>query len=284
MLKVLTCVLVSLLVSLTFVSTSEVYPNAPLALVAMEVRFPDGSAASIGPSVHRAVRDRLGSDWVIEGSKQQTMEVAFGPSGVATPNVRTENLSRLTVRDRTQVVTLRPDSLTVEATRYDGYDHFRDLLHTLFSAVEDVLAPDGVSRLGLRYINEISVPGPGLPDWAEWVHPSLLPPSAEALVAETWTGAVQYEIGPMHRLVLRYGPADQPVVASAGGLRRLTAAAGPIFMLDFDSFWQPGDIPAFSADDLVQACDHLRAPGRSLFNHLVTPRLITEVFRKEPSK
>ena len=263
-------------------TTSEVYPNAPLALVAVEVRFHDAARAPLGASVHRAIRGRLGREWVIEGTKQQTMEVAFGPGGLSTPNLRQENLSRITVRDRTQAVTLRPDSLTIEATRYDGYDAFRGLLQLAFAAVEELLEPDGISRLGLRYIDEISVPGGESPNWADWIHGSLLAPSTETLVSETWTGAVQYDIGPQRRLVLRYGPAGQPVVAAVGPLRRLRAPTGPIFVLDFDSFWQPDEIPAFSAVDLVQSCDDLRAPVRTLFTELVKDRLVDEVFRREP--
>lgn len=259
--------------------TSEVYPNPPLALVAAEVRFPDG-ATLLGSAVHRAVRDRLGNDWVIEGGKQQTMEVAVGPAGMGPPNIRQENVSRITVRDRTQIVTLRSDSLTIEATRYGGYETFRQLLHLAFSVVGDVLEPDGVSRLGLRYIDEIFIPDAVQPDWAEWIHGSLLPPPTDGLHPATWTGAVQYDIGFERRMVLRYGPADQPVVASAGPLRRLRVTEGPIFMLDFDSFWQPSDIPSFSADGLVSACDELRAPIRNLFDGLVTVRLVDEVFRK----
>jgi uncharacterized protein (TIGR04255 family) len=267
------------------VSNREVYPNAPLALVAVEVRFPDGAAASLSPAVHRAVRDRLGGNWVIEGGKQQTMEVAFGAAGVAAPNVRSENVSRITVRDRTQVVTARQDSLTIEATRYGGYEAFRELIHLAFAAVEDLLEPDGMSRLGLRYINEISIPADdSATDWAQWVHESLLPPSTSTLAPATWTGAVQYDIGKQRHLVLRYGPADQPFVAPTGPLRRLRVPKGQIFVLDFDSYWQPEEIPAFSADSLLQSCDDLRAPVHTLFTELVSDRLVSEVFRVEPER
>ena len=266
------------------VSTSEVYPNAPLALVAAEVRFPDGATSPLSAAVHRAIRDRLGSGWVIEGDKQQTMEFAFSSEGIGAPNVRHENISRITVRDRTQIVTVRPDSLTIEATRYEDYQAFRELLLDAFSAVEDVLQPDGVSRLGLRYIDEIFIPGATEPNWADWVHGSLLPPSTDGLHVATWTGAVQYDNGPNRHLVLRYGPSGQPVVAPKGPLRRLRPHAGPIFFLDFDSYWQPDDIPPFSADTLGIACDELRAPINTLFNDLVLDRLVTEVFRKETAK
>lgn len=67
-----------------------------------------------------------------------------------------------------------------------------------------------------------------------------------------------------------------------GPLRRSRpAASGQIFFLDFDSFWQPLCIPAFSAPELVVICDLLREPVRSLFDQLVSPRLVDNVFRKE---
>jgi len=133
---------------------------------------------------------------------------------MSAPNIRQENLSRITVRDRTQVVTLRPDSLTIEATRYDGYDVFRELLYRAFAAVEELLEPDGISRLGLRCIDEISVPSGDEPtNWADWVHGSLLPPATESLTPATWTGAVQHDAGPQRRLVLRYGPAARALQA-----------------------------------------------------------------------
>lgn len=233
--------------------------------------------------VQRAIRDLLGSEWVIEGAKQQTFEVAVGLGAGAAQNIKVEEFSRLTVRDRTCAVTVRPENLTVEATRYQGYVRFRELLHAAFEAVERVLQPDGVTRLGMRYIDEIRVPGLAEPaEWAEWVHPSLLAPQVDGLMAKTWTSAAQYERGKDRRLVLRYGPADAPVVDPSGPLKRPTIPPpGPTFVLDFDSFWQPSDIPAFLAADLLGTCDDLRAPVRSLFDELISKRLVDEVFRRE---
>ncbi len=265
-------------------SASEVFPNAPLALVAVEVRFSNGSASSVATPVQRAIRDRLGGEWVIEGTKVQTFEVPLLPVGAA-PSVRSEHVSRITSRDRTQIVTLRSNGLTIEATRYEGYDRFRRLLHEALSATEEIFQPEGISRLGLRYIDEISVPGvTGSAHWGGWIHESLLPPTAEGLRAATWTGVVQYDFDPERHLVLRYGPSDQPVVAATGPLRRLRSFEGPIFTMDFDSFWQPSDIPVFSADRIALACDELLVPVRTLFHTLVTDRLREEVFRQEVAK
>lgn len=264
-------------------TTTEVWPNAPLALVAVEARFPAGAGGPLRPPVQRAIRDRLGSEWVLESAKQQTVELAVGSSGVQARNVKVEDLTRITVRDRTKAVTVRAESLTIEATSYGGYPSFRELLIAAFEAVARVIEPDGITRLGMRYIDEIRVPTlEGSNPWDEWVGSSLLAPRAEGLVTRTWTSAVQYDTGEDRRLVLRYGPAEGPVVDPAGPLKRRSApASGPVFVLDFDSFWQPTDIPAFSAPELVVTCDDLRASVRALFDQLISERLIDEVFKME---
>jgi uncharacterized protein (TIGR04255 family) len=53
-------------------------------------------------------------------------------------------------------------------------------------------------------------------------------------------------------------------------------------MLDFDSFWEPPEIPEFEPTTIMAVCDRLRAPVRALFDMLVTQRLLAE-FRKEKS-
>ncbi len=264
----------------------EVWSNAPIALVAVEARFPAVASGPLRPPAFRAIRDLLGGDWVLEGAKQHTVQVAFEGGAAQPPNVRVEDLTRITVRDRTQVITVRPDSLSIEVTRYGGYESFRQLIATAIEAVEHSIKPDGLSRLGIRYIDEIRVPDlAGSDSWSDWVDASLLAPRAHGLTTMTWTSAAQYDIGPDRSLVLRYGPADGPVVDPSGPLKRpATVRPGPVFVLDFDSFWQPSGIPAFAAADLLDACDSLRTPVRTLFDQLITKRLVDDVFRKEPQE
>ena len=58
---------------------------------------------------------------------------------------------------------------------------------------------------------------------------------------------------------------------------------GPIFMLDFDSSWQPSDIPSFEAERIVTVADRLRSPLRELFDSLIPPSL-KDIFRQDPSR
>jgi uncharacterized protein (TIGR04255 family) len=263
-------------------SVDEVYPNAPLALVAAEVRFPAVTERPLSMAVQRQLRDTLGSDWVIHPDKAQTFEAAVGPGGPQA-SVRTETFSRITSRQRSKIVTVKPDNFTIEVVDYVHFAEFSELLATVSDAVERVLRPDGISRVGLRYINEISVPGP-IPNWAMWLHPSVMAPVLPPTLTPTdWTGAVQYQVESDCVLVLRYGPAIGPVVSPNGPLRRPRVVDGPIFVLDFDSSWQPSDIPKFNASSVSDAGTKLRGPIRNLFDSLIKPDLLA-VFRQEPKQ
>jgi len=273
--------------------THEVYPNAPLALVAVEVRFPEApSERALPMPLQRSFRDLLGEAWVIESRKVQQVEFALGPGGPGAQAVQQTVVPRFTLRDRTLAVALTDSSLTVETTNYRHYLDFRAVLERVFAAAAELLQPDGVARVGMRYIDEIRVAGivedcPA--DWREWLDPSLLPPKLDEMVSEeyqpaAWDGAVRYVIGPDRSLVLRYGARQGYAVQPRGSLNRPSAPPpGPFFLLDFDSFWEPLDIPEFDPAGLIETCDVLRTPVRSLFDLVISDKLRRDVFMKEPT-
>jgi uncharacterized protein (TIGR04255 family) len=258
---------------------SEIFPNAPLALVVTEVRYPPVSEGALTMPVYRRVRDRLGEGWVIHNATTRTIEAGMDAAGPLA-SVRSEKFSRITSRERTRIVTVKPENFTVEVVDYLGFPDFRELLVLAAEAVADVLRPDGIVRVGIRYINEVSVPGPS-PQWRTWLDSSLIPPDlpSEFMLTE-WTGTAHYQVAPEQSLVLRYGPSPGPVVSSEGPLRRIRVPQGPVFMLDFDSFWQPDNIPEFTDNRISEVADSLHRPLRGLFQSLCKPSLI-DVFREE---
>ena len=268
----------------------EVYPNAPLALVAAEIRFPESTTDRTLPmTLLRIFRDALGEEWVIETRKMQHASVTIGPAGVVPQALSSVTVPRFTVRDRTLAVALTEDSMTIETTQYHHYPSFRSVLAKATTAAAEVLTPDGVARIGMRYIDEIRVPGLGegnLSEWDDWLNASLLAPDLLGMAEEGyksagWEGLAQYQTGPNQKLVLRYGARSGYVVNPTGPLRRPhPPAPGPLFFLDFDCFWEPEDIPEFDVENAMTTWDRLRAPIRTLFDHLITDRLRAE-FRKE---
>jgi len=240
----------------------------------------------------RTFRDLLGEEWVIESMKMQSVEVQFGTRGEGQQRVQEHVVPRYTIRDRTLAVAVTDTTLTVETTSYRHYPQFREVLARAFAAAEKVIQPEGVARIGMRYIDEIRIPGLASEDavaWRDWLDSSLLPPEVNAMAdvgfdAAAWEGLSQYIVGSDKKLVLRHGLRSGPVVPANGPLRRPSEPPpGPQFSLDFDCFWEPAGIPEFGPELLLATCDELRSPARTLFDLLVTHRLRDEVFMKEPS-
>ncbi len=270
--------------------THEVYPNAPLALVAVEVRFPNSAdTRPLAMNLQRSFRDLLGEGWVIESQKVQQVTLAVNTAGAVPQAMPMLTIPRFTVRDRTLAVAITEESMTIEATRYRHYPEFREIVARAVAAAAEVLLPDGIARVGMRYIDEVRVPDLANEDpsaWQDWIDASLLAPQLDAMsdagfVSTGWEGAAQYRTGPDQRLVLRYGPRTGYVVNPVGPLKRSTPPGpGPLFALDFDCFWEPPDIPEFHPVVIMDTCDQLRRPIRALFDMLVTDKLLAE-FTKE---
>jgi uncharacterized protein (TIGR04255 family) len=266
----------------------EVYPNAQLQLVAVEVRYPfaprlDGGDAL--PFFLEKVREDLP---IAEPLQEHT--VLIGAEGQ--PNVRGQSSFRLASRDRTTAATVSPSRLLLETTDYERYGKFRRLLTRLIEALEAFGAPPGVERIGLRYIDEIRVPAVTSAEpaaWKRYVHESLVAPTevaAEALPGmqpRSTHGILQFE-GSEQTLVVRYGSSEGYAVDPRGALRvKRSAEPGPFFLFDIDSFWSAKEVIAdFDTTDLLSTCDRLHRPISSVFEQCITDRLRDEVLRKEP--
>lgn len=262
----------------------EVYPNAPVVLVALEVRHP--TADPLTHAQRLKIKRQLAAYIPIMRTGQLAQITAVQAAGVspAPQDMRVEEFPRYFSRDNTIAVSVRTDGLVVETTRYVRWERLRELAAEVFEVRQDLGGVDGVERVGLRYINEIRVPGEPVHDWAPWVDATLLgaTPIGEelGLTALQWQGITVLRPGPERSLVLRYGPWDGFAVDPAGELKRSTPTPGFFFLLDIDSFWTPSEgIPEFDAKALLATSDELHAPVRKLFERLVTDRLRREVFR-----
>jgi uncharacterized protein (TIGR04255 family) len=270
----------------------EIYVNAPLAYVTVEVRFPGAPDQTVGAAVQRAFRDVLGEDWVIDQILQQQLAFGLnaGPSALG-PSIRQTGFPRFTVRDRTTAVGLTSNSVTIETTDYRGWLTFRSVLELALRAAAELLKPEGVARVGVRFIDEIRVPGvEQAAAWSGWLDQSVLAPAGDDMngagfETSTWTGAAQYSVGTDKTLVLRYGPQQGYAVDPNGAIKRPNPPPpGPMFLLDFDCFWEPRTIPLFSVEELLETCDTLRVPLHRLFDDIVTPKLVENVFRMKALK
>lgn len=265
------------------------FPNAPLALTVLEIRYPRLGREIEGElenEIRKAIKKRLP---LLESMTEQSLQVSLQPASASTINSRT--IQRLMNRIRTTALVIRDEALVLETTSYEGWEEsFRPLIKDVVDMFSALSPPDGVSRIGLRYIDEIRVPEidvlPG--DWSEYINGHLLAAIDPRFVPGSlqpsgWQGVVQYQTQNDSTLAVRYGPRDGHAVQTDGATRRPNApAAGPYFLLDSDSFWQAEDeIPEFQAEWILDRCDKLHAPTREFFKMAVTDKLRDEVFQSK---
>ncbi|HEV8560145.1 MAG TPA: TIGR04255 family protein [Actinophytocola sp.] len=261
----------------------EVYPNAPVVLVALEVRHP--SADPLTPTESRTIKKILGDLLPIERSGQLTnVQVVAGATAPA--DVSIETFPRYVNRETTLAVSVRKEAMVIEASRYPGWEEFRTLSMRALEARMQVAPVVGVERVGLRFINEIRVPNAGTVDWSDWLHPSLLGPSSARpidLPVNQWQGVVIYGAQPSNMLVLRYGLRDGYALDPSSLLRRVRSDDdGLFFLMDLDSFWTPAEeVPEYDSDKLLSICNALHTPVRTLFEGMITDRLRDEVLRRD---
>ena len=180
----------------------------------LEIRYPELSAGcddAAWRQMGEAVRDRLP---LTESGLEQQVNVVVGGPAPAPASVQSRTFRRYSARDRATALLVKPDALVIETTAYAGWEEsFHPLVVEAVHAMERISRPDGVLRIGLRYIDEIRVPGiesaPG--DWRGYIDEHLLAAAdpdfiPASLRPSEWLGHVQYQTAPDSMLTVRYGP------------------------------------------------------------------------------
>lgn len=270
--------------------THEVYPSAPLQIVAAEWRYPMSPRLAL-PSALQELHALVGDVLPIpEPIAEQTVTVAFGAAD-ASPELSARQFFRFTNKAKTLSASITPTSTTIEATAYEHYEQFRALIEHVVFALVSYSVPVGLERVGLRYIDEVRVPfitePPG--DWGRYISAELLAAPQLAVEADehlrpsSWRGIVEFDREAEFHLVVRYGAHSGFAVNPAGALKVPRAGGmGPFFLIDLDSYWAPLEaIADFDAETLLHTFDKLHAPVSAVFEAIITEDLRNEVLRKE---
>jgi uncharacterized protein (TIGR04255 family) len=261
----------------------EIYPNAPLEFVACEVRFPLAPALgedAVLPRLHRSFYEWLP---LVEPGVETTLVMAPGASQ---PSITTKNL-RFLARDRRFGVLVSPTLVSIETTAYSRYEDFRGSVARALEAVNDAAGNvAGMTRIGLRYIDEIRVPGmaDAIEPWTDFIDrrlSSAVTVSLESRMPSSLQGMLQFELGEGQRVVMRYGAMRGQAVSNVPLRRRQHELSGQFFLIDIDSFWMPDEtLPEFSVEGALAQCDLLHRPVWELFEASVTERLRNDVLRR----
>jgi uncharacterized protein (TIGR04255 family) len=249
-----------------------IYPNAPLKLVTFQIQFPlVPDLDDLTP--HKEIADALRERYPIIGGPPPFVQLDLG-SGQAQQRARG---SRMTNRSRTWTVTMMSDTISIETSRYQRYEKFAEQVEWVLERVHNITPLPAVTRVGMRYIDEIEIEGADeLGDWTPWINEHLIVGGLiDGYRTHDYVVQSLLEVDDFRRMVVRYGRITQPVVNPDGVLRIDNSPVGPYFLLDIDSFWEPStdEFLEFKAEEVREVSLSLHDPIREIFERAITPAL-----------
>jgi len=260
----------------------EVYPRAPLEFVACEIRYP--LAPALGqPAVPEAMLAAISHDLPIP-REENVQTLILGPGQTS---AMTEPRFRFLDHKRTRSAVVGRSAVIVETTSYEEYEVFRALVGNVLSAVRGITTVVGAERVGLRYINEIRVPGSidSALDWRGWIADDIVAVlnTGEGLHTSTLETVLRMVSEPASITLRLAALTGNGVVGNEPLRRRSTPSTGPFFVVDIDSFWEAGDgdLLDFELDRLLDLIDDLHGPVGHIFQSTLTDKLRRELWREQ---
>jgi len=153
--------------------------KAPLALVVFQVKHEPRAAVSetsVGLAVHAAMGGASGRYSKLEPHHTVGVSFAVGPDGNAQGQQVQATGWRMSSQDTRWIASIMPDSFSLETTAYTTWDSdFAERLNELLDAVAEVVSPELVQRIGLRYVNVLTASGATTAqDWETRLAPGVL--------------------------------------------------------------------------------------------------------------
>ncbi len=207
----------------------------PLVRVIAQVRFP--VIASIEKSEFIApFQEALRATYPVL-RPEISQHLLLGPGGVH--ETRASTLWRLQEAGEGWTVTLAPDFVALETTRYSSREDFLGRLRCVLEALEQHINPRLIDRLGLRYVDQLT--GALLVDL-----PSLLRPEVSGILASPLAEHTAQSLAEQvfalpeegASLRARWGLVPAGATVDPGAMPPL---ATPSWILDLDAFTPQGE-------------------------------------------
>lgn len=251
----------------------EVFPHAPLALVAAEIRFTDAARLRQQPTrdeIAITLEDRFP---FAEPFHRTDMNLTAG----GPPQIQERQGVVLKSTRSTEALTLMPESLTYETTTYTD---FEDLLETVAVAVDALVRAKvrpAIQRVGLRYIDEVRVPG-NITDarqWGTWIDDRILghlDVGPEGVAATAAQSVSTFDLGEGRGLNVRFAALNQGPIVVPQFLTRPVVQSGPFFVLDYDGFhdFTGHDSVKLSSDVVRESLSAVHVPCGNAFQRSIT--------------
>jgi len=259
--------------SLIVYPNREVFPNAPLALVAAEIRFTD-AARLRQQQTKDAVTIALEERFPFAEPLQQA-DVNLTPG--APPQIQQRVGVVLKNATSTETLTIMSESLTYETTAYKSFDELLDAVAAACDALAAAKVRPAVRRVGLRYIDEVRVPEPitDVRQWGKWINDRLighLGIGPDDVPATATQSVSTYDLGEGRGLNFRYAALNQGPIVVSQFLKRPPIESGPFFVLDFDGFhdFTDRETVSLSSEVVRESLSTVHVPCGTAFQRSIT--------------
>jgi uncharacterized protein (TIGR04255 family) len=213
--------------------------NAPLTEVVCQVRFPPILRIASEHPVEFQEQIRSGFPQL---EVEQGIKVQMAPLGTTPPQAQPEpRVFRFRSPDGNTLVSLALDFYALSTTAYTHWSDFLDFLLLANRAARKTYKIPYATRIGLRYINQLTPENTKSGDVAEMLD-TLRPELTTLLRVEAWDEPLET----FSQLVLA-GEEDERLTLRAG----FKGQDAPVFRLDFDCYSE-GQI---ALDNLPSLCD-----------------------------
>lgn len=265
----------------------EIFDGTPIALVAAEVRFTDAARLRQQQTKDEIIIALEGRFPFAEPLHRAEMNLSLVGGGA--PQIQERLGVVLRNGQSTETLTLLSESLTYETTAYIRFESLLMAVTEACQALAGAGVRPAVQRVGLRYINEVRVPGEitDVRDWRSWINESLLGHLAVGPDHVPVTGAQSfstYDLGEGRGLNCRFAALDQGPVVVPQVLRHALVDSGPFFVLDFDGFedFTGRDAVPLSAEVVRESLSAVHIPCGLAFQRSITDEA-RELFRGKKS-
>jgi uncharacterized protein (TIGR04255 family) len=238
--------------------------DAPLVRVIAQVRFPLVIAIQQREFVapfQEAIRKRYP---VLR--QEQMQGLLLGPSGVV--QVAPSPVWRFSDAAASWRVSLAPEFLAIETTKYSSRDDFLARFEDVVRALAEHVDPQVADRVGLRYIDRIAVNSPN--EISPLVRPEVL-----GFIASKAATHLQHSLCEstfaveQNRLLTRWGTLPPNTTYDAGALEPVAHRS---WVLDLDHFRETSQ--PFVVDDLVREARAFAERIYAVFRWAVTPEFL----------
>lgn len=168
---------------------AKCYKHPPIEEAVVEFRFVPGPGQEWDMTIpgklheHQNIKKQYSGKPRTQLAREAIVQSLPGRSPNLTVQEGVDRI-QLVSEDGIRLISLAPDILSVNTLKpYDGWSAFRERIDIALRAYYEITQSIGVSRIGVRYINKIVLPGSSI-DWVTYFrYGKLFVPDLESQVA-----------------------------------------------------------------------------------------------------